>query len=48
MDQASGEQSSKPSVAQELVEVGKTAFDPSLDAEAREASIKKYNEFVDK
>ncbi len=33
-------------VVQDLVEAGKKAFDPSLDASLREDGIKEYNELV--
>ena len=41
-------QASKPNTAQELVEIGKKAFDPSLDDAAREAGLQEYNVFVEK
>ncbi|KAF4126363.1 protein of unknown function (DUF2411) [Geosmithia morbida] len=40
------QQHSQPKLAQELVDAGQQAFDPSLDAESREAGLKSYNELI--
>lgn len=43
-----GAQHSQSKVVQELVEGGKKAFDPSLDAASREAGLAEYNELVER
>jgi hypothetical protein len=48
MASSSSSAGAQPKIIEDIVETGKKAYDPSIDAASREIGLQQYNKFIER